>query len=128
MARFSMDQWLSNRGFRHGTEDQNWWSWPDGLIYFALDLLKEGQECVIHEYRDVFPPRPAIGERKEEYWDPEEPPARWTEYHFPWPKTRAEAEAIADAMGWNDTTEPPDTPLDEWIAGVDTLLNEGQES
>jgi hypothetical protein len=49
----------------------------------------------------------------------------WTEYRFPWPTTQAEAEAIADAMGWRDPAEsPPDTPLDTWEAGVDQLISE----
>jgi hypothetical protein len=31
-------------------------------------------------------------------------------------------------MGWNENPDTPDTPLEEWIAGVDTLLNGGQKS
>lgn len=97
MARFSMDDWLRNRGFEHGTENQDWWSWPNGLIYFALDLVHEGEECVIYEYRDVFPPRIAVGERKvyslEDYeretgdTTGEAGDLSWLGYRFPWPKT-----------------------------------------
>lgn len=141
MARFQMEDWLRRRGFSHGTDNQNWWSWPDGLIYFALDVLHEGQECVIYEYREEFPPRLAVGERKvytrEQYeadtgdttgeasecWG-----HSWVEYHFPWPKTRAQAEAMADEMGWNNVgLEPKDTPMDEFIAGVDELLKPAEE-
>jgi hypothetical protein len=140
MARFSMEQWLHDREFHHGTDNPNWWSWPNGLIYLALDLIREGNTCVIYEYRDGFPPRQAIGERKvytrEQYEADtgdiaDEAPEcwghSWIEYRFAWPKTRAEAEAIADQMGWNDNPDIPDTPLDEFASGVDTLLNEGRE-
>jgi hypothetical protein len=96
------------------------------LPYLGLDVHHEDKSCVIYAYREVFPP--AVGQRKEEYWDPEEPPVRWTEYHFPWPKTGQQAEAIADAMGWHDTLEPPDTPLGEFTAGVEKLLKPEEES
>jgi len=138
MARFSMEQWLRDRGFgRVGDDAWNWWAWPAGLPYFGIDVLREGETCVLQEHRDQFPPRTAVGERKvytrEQYEAdtgdaaddaPECWGQSWIEYRFPWPKTRAEAEAIAGEMGWNGTPEPKDTPLEEWIAGVDTLLQD----
>jgi hypothetical protein len=128
MARFQMDTWLTDYGFRRVTGEGDWWAWPDGLPYIALDLKREGENCVIEEYRDQYPPRTAVGDVKAEVWDPEEPPARWTEYRFRWPKTRLQAEAMADAMGWrDDPPEPKETPLDEWVAGGDAPLKPGQE-
>jgi hypothetical protein len=128
MACFQMDTWLTNYGFRRVTGEGDWWAWPGGLPYLALDLKREGQTCIIEEYRDDYPPRTAVGEAKAEVWDLEEPPVCWTEYRFPWPQTRVQAEAMAEAMGWHkEPPEPKDTPLDEWIAGVDELLKPGQE-
>jgi hypothetical protein len=113
MARFSMETWLMNYGFRRVT-GEGWWAWPDGLPYLAVDVVQDAATCVISEYRDQYPSRAAVGEVKEEVWDPEEPAARWTEYRFPWPATLAQAEAIAEAMGWrDDAAELKDTPLDE---------------
>jgi hypothetical protein len=128
MARFQMDTWLTNYGFRRVTGEGDWWAWPCGLPYLALDLKREDQTCIIEEYRDECPPRMAVGEAKVEGWDPEESAARWTEYRFPWPTTLAQAEAMAEAMGWrDDAAEPKDSPLDEWAAGVDKPPKPGQE-
>ena len=125
MARFPMEHWLHRYGFEQQGHD--WWAF-EGFPYLTLDVYHEEQTCLIHEWRDQFLPRTAVGERKQEVWDPEEPPVIWTEYRFPWPTTLAEAEAMADAMSWHDNAAPPDTPLSEWIKGVDTRLRQGQES
>jgi hypothetical protein len=121
MPRFRTERWLDDYGFVR--QEGDWWAF-EGLPYLTLDVHRDQQSCVIREWREVFPPRTAIGEHKEDAWDHDEPPVRWTEYRFPWPQTFAQAEAMADAMGWReDAPEPNDTPLDEWITGVETLLS-----
>jgi hypothetical protein len=87
---------------------RDWWCWPNGLPYLAIDIQREGETCLILEYREEFPPRRAPGEMKswcDETDGPDKEPFRWREYRFPWPTTEAEAEAMAEQMGWNE--HPP---------------------
>ena len=137
MARFQIDAWLQAYGFRSVGDD--WWAFPEGLPYFSLDVVKREEACVIYDYRENPPPTGgAVGQRQvytREQYEAETGDTTdedgdcwghaWIEYRFPWPTTRAEAEAIADAMGWRDPADnPPDTPLDTWAAGVDQLISE----
>jgi hypothetical protein len=116
MTRFSIDRWLEDRGFGVVHQD-TWWAFPAGWPCMGIDVRREGQTCIIEEYRDGVPPRQAVGTRqvytRAQYQadtgdvDLDFPEMTWLEYRFPWPRTEAQAEAIAEQMGWNAPQEPP---------------------